>query len=258
MQTHLLGARPDPPDRRDYRYSARRAAAQVASGERKLPPSINNSDECTRVWRQQDSDCVGQALVGIAEFLYWRKLAIVPEFSPWATYCWAKFCDLWAGEDYEGTSLRAGLKAWAKFGMCPLELWPYMDVPQSNPLPIAAQYPLRRYEALRGLWETKHAIHQHGAVVATMCVHSGWDEPVGGVIQPGSGSGDEFHAVMFCGYDDRYGLMVRNSWGKYWGRGGYAFLRYADFHQNATNVWLPHIENGGWWARFIGRIFRRV
>lgn len=36
------------------------------------------------------------------------------------------------------------------------------------------------------------------------------------------------HAISIVGYN-KDGFIIRNSWGKYWGKGGYALLKYKDF-----------------------------
>ena len=250
-----LGARPDSPDPHDYRYHARRAAAKVKSGERKLPPFIDRRSECTVVRRQLHSDCVGQSIAGIAEFLYWRQMDRPPALSPWGAYAMAQLFDEWPGEEpvYEGTSIRGGLKAWAKCGLYPANAWPY-----EAPAPVvegaaamARKFPLRRYERICGLWETKHAIHASGAVLMTAMVTAGWDAPVNGIIRP---SMDErgHHAYMSPGYIDGLGFIVKNSWGPDWGIDGYAFLPYPDFERNVTYVWLPAISNGWLWAKIAG------
>jgi len=251
-----LGARPDTPDPQDYRYHARRAAAKAAAGERLLPVRIDNRDECTAVRRQLHSDCVGQAVASIAEFLYWRHYGFPPSLSSWAVYRIAQLNDAWPGEEpeSEGTDLRTALKeAWAKHGMYPANTWPDgADAPvMQGAAAMARKYPLRRYEKLHGLWETKHAIHASGAVLMTAMVTAGWDAPVNGIIQP---SMDElgYHAYMSPGYIDGLGFIVKNSWGPDWGIDGYAFLPYPDFERNVTDVWLPAIRNGGLWAKIAG------
>lgn len=251
---YQYGALPDLPDRRDYPYHEHRAAAQAASGERELPERIDNRDECTAVWQQLGPDCVGQALVGIGELLYWRKLGVRPAFSPTAAYRWAQ---AQGGIVGSGARMRDGLKAWVKQGMCPLLAWHYQEL-KSKPgaAALALRYPLRRYEKLDGVWETKHAIHRAGAVVATLEVHPGWEQdPLPYNRIPAGETAGEFHAVMLSGYDDHHGgLWVRNSWGQGWGAGGYALLPYDDFQQNAVSVWLPSLTNG-WWSRLTG-LFR--
>jgi C1A family cysteine protease len=45
------------------------------------------------------------------------------------------------------------------------------------------------------------------------------------------------HAVLVVGYDDAKRLLiVRNSWGDKWGRGGYFYMPY-DYASNPNLVW---------------------
>jgi len=255
-----LGAIPDQLDTRDRSYRDRITAATTAS---LLPASVDNRTQCSPVRHQgEEPSCVGHAVAGAAEFYYWKKLGQLPGFSPRAAYNWARQCDSIPGEWHDGSTIRGGLKAWQKRGMCPWPCWPYVaqhsGAPCENADKLSAQYPLWRYERLDGLVEVKHAIHQYGAVCATVMVHSGWEAPEeqrGFVIQP-SMNEEGWHAIVLCGYNDNLGFVVRNSWGSDWADGGYAWLPYEDFARNHHDAWLPLLRQS--WMGPIVEWFRRV
>ena len=182
-----MGAIPDPEDDRDFAYSDLAGVERVRRRVLTLPPVINNRALCTPVFFQgNEGSCVGMAMAGIAAFFYWKKLGNPPGFSPRAAYEWAKRYDTMKGEDYEGTTLRAGMKAWHRMGMCPGPRWPYKDGDPGGKDPQAEKrargYPLWRYEKVEGLMAVRHAVHKWGAICVTIAVHTGWIEPRAGKI----------------------------------------------------------------------------
>jgi len=185
----------------------------------------------------------------------------MPRFSPRAAYNWARIYDAIPGIIHDGSTVRGGLRAWHKNGQCPDECWPYVagypGAPCDDVAKLSDDYPLWRYERLTGLWEVKHALHQHGAVVATVMVHEGWDAPEdnGNNIKP-STIENGWHAIMLSGYDDGRGFLVRNSWGTGWGDAGYAWLTYDDFARSRHDVWLPLLRQS--WIGPIAEWFRRL
>ena len=259
---YSLGAIPDQLDTRDRSYRDRITAATTAA---LLPTIVDNRSQCSPVRHQGDEpSCVGHAVTGAAEFYYWKQLGHLPGFSPRAAYNWARQCDSIPGEWHDGSTIRGGLKAWQKRGMCPSDCWPYVAMDSSTYActqvkVLSSMYPLWRYERLDGLVEVKHAIHQYGAVVATVMVHAGWEAPDADdyyVIQP-SMNEEGWHAVAVVGYEDsRSGLLVRNSWGTDWADAGYAWLSYQDYFRNCHDVWLPLLRQS--WMGPIVEWFRRV
>ena len=46
------------------------------------------------------------------------------------------------------------------------------------------------------------------------------------------------HAVIICGYDDNTNeLILRNSWGTYWGDNGYFYLPY-EYLKYCGDLWI--------------------
>ncbi|MCU0868082.1 MAG: C1 family peptidase [Burkholderiales bacterium] len=86
------------------------------------------------------------------------------------------------------------------------------------------------------------ALAEVGVVFASAATHAGWDDPQAGVIAwspevPEAGG----HAFAIVGWTER-GFLVQNSWGDAWGgwdgHAGIALWTYADFDQNAWDLWV--------------------
>jgi C1A family cysteine protease len=238
---YATGYRIDPYDARDQIYLA---------PPRILPVKIDNREECTEIRDQgQEGSCVGHALCAVAEFLYWRKLGNPPNFSERWAYEKAKLNDEWPGENYEGTSPRGAIKAWAKLGLCEEKFWPYAANKQGKPKTGAGanaqKYPILKYERCLGLENIKHAIHHHGCVLMGMTVHGGWMAVENGMIPLPQGyevlGG---HAITFVGYDDQRQIFwLKNSWGADWGEDGFAGVSYQDCLVNIQDAWSVNIPD---------------
>ena len=236
------GYRFDPYDGRDKIFLA---------PPRILPKHIDNREECTPVRNQgTEGSCTGHAMVAVAELLYWRKLGSPPDLSERWAYEKAKLHDEWEGTDYEGSSIRGAVKAWANEGICPEESWPYKAKNPGKPKPDAGakagEYPIARYERCLGIDHIKHAIHYRGCVIAGANVHKGWFSTIGKETIPFKPdySQEGGHAITLVGYDDEKEVFwVKNSWGEEWGKEGFAGLTYKDALVNIRDVWMASIPD---------------
>lgn len=158
-----------------------------------------------------------------------------------------------------GATIRDMMKALAKTGTCPEELWPY-DVEQFAKRPPKTAYGdtkrfrLHRYYRVNGLDEIKLAIAAKNPVVAGFQLYESFEsedvEKTG--IVPMPVIDDERyiggHAMLISGYDDdggwkkRGAVKVKNSWGTSWGRDGYATIPYEYFAQDlAGDCWTATV-----------------
>jgi len=135
-----------------------------------------------------------------------------PVYNPQAFYNLCQLHDQWPGENYDGTSVRAGAKI-------------------LNHLNIVKAY--RWAETIEDVIKT---IKYIGPMVVGTRWYSGMSEPdrkgrinIGGSIQGG-------HAYILNGVDESKGLIrMKNSWGRSWGEDGFAYLNLDDFNTLLNN-----------------------
>ena len=84
----------------------------------------------------------------------------------------------------------------------------------------------------------KQALYQGWPVAAAINVYGDWTNPVGGNIEmPQEISGDEAHAVVISGYNDKsQRFYFKNSWGNDWGNRGFGSLSYDYVKLYATEL----------------------
>jgi hypothetical protein len=151
----------------------------------------------------ETSECVGYSRV------HWLEDGpivhdndIRPVVDPHYIYTEAQLIDEWPGQDYDGTSVRAGVKVAQRLGYVEEYRWA-----------MTAQ-------------EIAVAVLEVGPVVV------GTDDMFypnsAGVIRP-TGASAGGHAYLLNGYDSRTGLFrIKNSWGRSWGKNGYAYIHIND------------------------------
>ena len=238
----VLGYRPEPRDERDL---------CVPMPEIDLPREIDWTEQVTGVKDQgQEGSCVGFGVTGFMEYLDWKQHGTRFDFSERWIYEWAKRLDEFPGENYEGTTIRAAMKALAKHGICREELWPYVAGKKGEPDEKAAEDAYEhRIEKYRSLIVPKpdirlvmRGLHETGPVVAGVAVHETWfkvgkDGIISVPIQSAKILGH--HAVAVIAYDDVY-MKIKNSWGSNWGNQGYAFIAHDYFIRILHSCWAAY------------------
>jgi C1A family cysteine protease len=99
--------------------------------------------------------------------------------------------------------------------------------------PYSHPYWIDGYAAVGGRWDIediKQAIYEYGPVSATVAVNSAFQAYDDGVFNA-SYEGTINHAIVLVGWDDNQGSdgvwFLRNSWGSWWGEGGYMRIEYG-------------------------------
>jgi C1A family cysteine protease len=227
----VYGWIPDLPDQRDYPYAT--LAAVIPT----LPKKVDLQNFCTPVENQGKlGSCTACALVGNLEFLKKRKLNNNFDFSELFLYYNERVIRGTTTSD-SGASLRDGIKSLVKMGDCREELWPYALSkyrlkPPAKAYTEAKHFQITKYFRISAITEMKHTLSTGFPFVFGFAVYESFESlntrETGIVRMPEIGErmlGG--HAVMAVGYDDpaQY-FLVRNSWGKGWGKHGYFFMPY--------------------------------
>ena len=129
-----------------------------------------------------------------------------PAADPVMIYNEAQKVDEWPGENYAGTSVRAGAKVLTRLGFIESYLW------------------------AKTISEIVYALCEVGPVVVGTNWHAGMDKPKkNGRIRP-KGPVLGGHAYLLSGVDrEKKYFRIRNSWGLQWGSQGRAIIKFKDF-----------------------------
>ena len=177
------------PDARDERFRLKKVLAGQPSGKRVWKSTWIGDQGAT-------PHCVGFAWSG------WLNCQPIRQFlNPDGIYAYAQHVDQWDGEDYEGTSVRAGAKVLEDLGFIGQYRWGRTTdevvgtILTLGPVVLGTDWYQRMMEP-----DSDGFIHPAGAVV-------------GG------------HAYLAYGCDTKKGLLyLKNSWGPQWGDNGSALL----------------------------------
>ncbi len=249
MNNLILNMRPDAVDLRDRIYSPTL---------RELPPRHNNSPFDNEEWARRIKDqkktsaCTGYALSGMIEILLETTgrldgLAASPadgRISPFMPYYFARRYDEIPGDSDadEGSTARAAMKAWSKHGAAGRESWPAIGYPTGRDwIEDAFRRPLGAYFRVdhTSITDMHAAINETGALYVAGAVHAGWQDPRadGTISFSKSEASTGGHAFLIVGYDES-GFWIQNSWGKSWGKKGFAHLTYGDWNANGWDAWV--------------------
>ncbi len=230
---------PDLPDDRDLGYAAPRVA--------KLPPSTDLRRGFPAAYDQGDlGSCTANAIAGAFQFLR-KKERESPAWIPSRLFVYYNERVLEGTVDEDsGATLRDGMKACAKLGICPERSrpaapgdWPY------DPARFAEKPPPPCYRTAEEeqLLVYRRVAQSLGPMRA--CLAEGYPFVFGFTVSEGFESrevartgvaqlpapGERVvggHAVAAVGYDDAsQRFLCRNSWGAGWGQEGYFTMPYA-------------------------------
>ena len=241
-----LGYIPNWPDFRDYglaRQTRIRSATERAMSNGLYMPEVFDQG--------QQGACTAHTLAEDREYLHIKQLAALGEiaaptpgglYSPAFGYWIERQIDLgWTGGPFlpdpgdVGSSGRSSCQALRKYGCALRSDMPYTDsnfstAPTDQQMIDALKWPTGQYHFLTGVQDIKD------------CIASGYNARFGFAVDEGfegigadgiwylAGSVQGYHETLAYGYDDGVNggsFLVRNSWGKDWGKAGDFYFSYA-------------------------------
>ena len=232
---------PDRPDVRDYLYSAIKHVI-------KLPGKIDLRQYCSLVENQGKlGSCTANALAGNLEFLDNRTDSIYEDVSRLFIYYNERILE--DTIDYDsGASLRDGIKTLRKIGYCLEKTWPYIierftRKPSIKCYQEAKKHIIESYHRIETLPEMFTCLTEGYPFVFGFTVYEGFQTQrvaKTGVVDMPKKKEKAIggHAVMAVGYNQKAKrFLVRNSWGKNWGKEGYFTMPYEYLETLAADFW---------------------
>lgn len=249
MRTY--GWRPDVPDHRDYTYMVKRRV-------KALPPTADLRKKCPAVYNQEDlGSCTTNAIGACYEFDLLKQGC--SDFTPsrLGLYYDERVVEGTVKSD-SGAQIRTGIKVIAKQGCYPESLWPYdtskFDIkPPAKCYKEAAKHQALVYERVPRTADGIYGVLADGLpFVFGFSVYSAFEgETVArtGVLYLPK-KNEQFiggHAVVAVGYSMKTKrIIVRNSWGKDWGKNGH-FTMPIDYLLNSNlsdDFWVIRTVEG--------------
>jgi len=257
---YAMGWIPDYPDFRDYTEETLEVKSIL--GEKRvrrakiLPAKVDLREWCSPVEDQGNlGSCTAHAGVGVIE--YYERKAFGRHIDASRLFLYKVTRNLMKMKGDTGAYLRKTMGAMVLFGVPPEEYWPYSDDGKKfDQEPPAFCYAFaQNYQAIKYfrhdpprvkpeeiLNKVKSYLAQGHPAMFGFTVYNSIEqaEKNGQIPFPSPKERIEGgHAVVAVGYDDKmkiknkYGkvettgaLLIRNSWGKDWGEGGYGWLPY--------------------------------
>lgn len=255
-----MGWIPDHPDFRDYTAGTEEVARvwqlRGRAPKEALPQSVDLRKWCSPVEDQGGiGSCTAHAGAGVIE--YYERKSFRRHIDASRLFLYKVTRNLMKLKGDSGASLRGTMGAMVLFGVPPEEYWPYTDEekdfdkePGAFCYAFAQNYQAVKYfrhdspgtTAAEVLNRVKtYAAAGHPAMFGFTVYNSiEQAEKDGKIPFPSPKERIEGgHAVVAVGYDDRMqiknsfgrvetqgALLIRNSWGKSWGEGGYGWLPY--------------------------------
>ncbi|HEV2227203.1 MAG TPA: C1 family peptidase [Nitrososphaerales archaeon] len=227
-----FGWRKDPYDQRDWRYAP-------PPGAGKLPVRVDLRPFCPPVYNQKSlNSCSANAIAATVEFdLMKEKHERVIFPSRLFLFYNSRAMERTERSD-NGVYIRDAVKALALHGDCPENLWPYVEKKFATRPPRECYDKALKYRAVeyyrihRKLADLRACLASGYPFVFGFSAHEKFRDVVkktGRLEMPAPHEGViGKHAVLAVGYDDpERRLIVRNSWGAKFGRGGYFTMPYG-------------------------------
>lgn len=239
-----------PEDPRDFPLHAYRPDVLMAA----LPTSVDLRGPNQPAIQNQGSlgSCVAWACV--RAYRYVQRLAGYPDFdgSELFTYYGARELGGFPVTQDTGSYLRDGIKTLVQNGNAEESTWPYAvslfaTRPNQSAYANAQSHQATRYLAVQNMEPQVKAVLASGyPVVFGIPIYQNFPQGNGvETIPMPQGQVIGGHAMTVVGYDDaRQAYLLANSWGASWGVNGFAWMPYAYFTSQATDLWMIDAVEG--------------
>ena len=237
MATHAYGYIPDTNDERDFLYQTLRPRMAP------LPASVDLRHLCSPVRDQgQLGSCTGFAIAaGMREFLLNKLGMAFLKLSPLFVYYEERLQENTVSQD-SGAQPRDGMKVLVKMGCAPenddrYSVRRFKKAPSAQAVTDAGDYKVASYHRLRTLSDMQACLAGGSGFVLGFKVYESFESQsvaqTGKMPMPKHGEAVVGgHAVFAAGYQTDLGtpgggyLIIKNSWGKGWGDGGYFYMPF--------------------------------
>ncbi len=187
--------------------------------------------------------CVGHSGVSALELMATKK-GKKTNLSRLFAYYNVRLIDNRVGE--EGAYIRSIMKSINKWGLPPEEIYPYITA-KENLLPpkevydIATRFKVTKYERVPLVRENiAGAIDAGFPIVFSMDLYDDFFSmcpALDPTFYKGVGAEAGGHAMVIVGYN-KGGVVIENSWGKYWGFNGLASISWEVLFRDAHDAWI--------------------
>ena len=231
MPKYALGAKPDTDDSRDLLFKLRLKTTQ-------LPALVDLTKGMPNCENQGNlGACTAFAIGGAVQYALLKQGKTLLNPSKLFVYYEERLREGTVNED-SGAMIRTGFKVIADKGFANEKDWPYI-VRRFKRKPVEVAYTrskldvVDKYERVdTSLLALRTALATGNPVVLGMPVFEGMmseETAQSGVVYKPTRFEQNMggHAVLLMGYDDKKkSFLVRNSWGRDWGKNGYFELSY--------------------------------
>lgn len=246
------------PDHEDIQPLLAKTAygANVASA---LPPKVDLRQWCSPVPNQGNiGSCTAHSAMGMVEYF---QNKIYGKFIPGSRlfqYKMTRYMLKWTGDT--GAFLRTAMGALVLFGVAPESYWPYKETDYDVMPPWEVGMLAQSFQALKYyrldppgsssadiLQKVKACLATQQPAMFGFTVYKSIAKVGANGLLPfpaAREATDGGHAVLAVGYDDtivtnvgKGAIIVKNSWGKAWGEGGYFYMPYEYITRGLASDW---------------------
>ncbi len=249
-ERNLSGWLKQPEDPRDFPLHLYRPDLLMAA----LPGSADLRGASMPPIQNQGSlgSCVAWACV--RAYRYVQRMSAFPDLdgSELFTYYGARVLGGFPANQDTGAYLRDGIKALAQNGNAPEATWPYnvslfAEQPSVDAYGNATLHQATRYLAVQNMEpQVKSVVASGYPLVFGIPIYQNFPQGNGvETIPMPQGQVIGGHAMCVVGYDDaRQAYLLANSWGPSWGVSGFAWMPYAYFNSQASDLWMIETVEG--------------